>query len=108
MVSVTRPSPSMRMKALGSKAAGGGPGSAGKSKPSSRPPPTAAPTRSNSRRDTRRGRGVATSAGRRPLDGGADTRIGAAAADVARQARVDIGVRGVWLGREQRGRGHDL
>src|ERR1043166_3439512 len=87
MISVTRPSRSTRIKALGSKAEGGG---AGRSKPSSRPPPTAAPTLRTSRRDTPGGR--TTSACRRSLDGGADAPVGAAATDVPRHRGVDIRV----------------
>src|SRR5262249_55225230 len=45
---------------------------------------------------------------RRALDGLADPRIGAAAADVPRQCLVDIGVPGRRYLREQRGRRHDL
>src|ERR1043166_816827 len=97
MISVTRPSRSTRIKALGSKAEGGG---AGRSKPSSRPPPTAALTLRNSRRDTPGGR--TTSACRRSLDGGADAPVGAAATDVPRHRGVDIGVGRMRLGREQR------
>src|SRR2546427_6834052 len=103
MISVTRPSRSTRMKALGSKAEGGG---AGSSKPSSRPPPTATLTLRNSRRDTPGGR--TTSACRRPFDGGAGAPINAAATDVPRHRGVDIGVGRMRLGREQRGGGHDL
>src|SRR6266566_7387674 len=98
MTSVTRPSRSTRMKALGSKAEGGG---AGSSKPSSRPPPTATLTLRNSRRDTPGG--WTTSACRRPFDGGADAPISAAATDVPRHRGVDIDVEVV-----QRGGGHDL
>src|ERR1051325_4407169 len=103
MISVTRPSRSTRMKALGSKVEGGG---AGRSKPSSSPPPPAALTLRNSRRDTPGWR--TTSACRRSFDGGADAPIGAAATDVPRHRGVDIGVGRMRLGREQRRGGHDL
>src|SRR5207237_338294 len=103
MISVTRPSRSMRMNALGENGEGG---RAGNWKPSSRPPPTAALTLRNSRRDTRSWR--AMSACRRALDRGADAGVGTAAADVSRHRRVDVGVRRVRFRREQRGGGHDL
>src|SRR5258708_27725228 len=41
------------------------------------------------------------------LDGRADARVGGAAADVG-HGRVDVGVGGLWLGRQERRRGHDL
>src|SRR2546423_1861133 len=104
MISVTRPSRSIRMNALGSRAAGG---AAGRSKPSSRPPPTAALTLRNARRESRGG-GGATSISGRPLDGGADARVGTAAADISRHRRIDVGVGRVRLRRQQRGGGHDL
>src|SRR5687768_8054679 len=44
----------------------------------------------------------------RPLDGGADPRVGRATADVARHGGVDVGVGGLGLlGQQRRGR-HDL
>src|SRR5256714_10099251 len=103
MISVTRPSRSIRMNALGSKAAGG---AAGRSRPSSRPPPTAALTLRNARRDSPSW--GATSISGRPLDGSADARVGAAAADIPRHRRVDVGVGRVRLRPQQRGSGHDL
>src|SRR2546430_14275498 len=103
MISVTRPSRSMRMNALGEKGEADG---AGSSKPRSRPPPTVAPMLRNSRRDTRGPR--AMSACRRALDRGADAGVRAAAADVSRHRRFDVGVRRTRFLREQRGGSHDL
>ena len=84
---------------------------AGAAKAMTRPPVTSAPVRRNSRRvgwmvaltrtSSRLGAG-------RAVHGGADPLVGAAAADVAAQGGVDVGVGGVGLGRQQCGRGHDL
>src|SRR3989449_10190217 len=94
----------MRMKALGAN----GPSfrtRGGSVKPRSRPPPTAAPAWRKVRRESSRRMSSASS---RMFDRGADARVGAAAADVAPQRRVDVGVGRVRLGREERGGGHDL
>src|SRR5205814_6502138 len=45
---------------------------------------------------------------RRLLDGGADTRVRPAAADVAAHGLVDLGLARLRLALQQRGRGHDL
>src|SRR5882724_3185829 len=45
---------------------------------------------------------------RRLLDGGADTRVGSTAADVAAHRLVDLGVARLRLAPQERGRGHDL
>src|SRR5262249_61136235 len=49
-----------------------------------------------------------TSLRRRLLDRGADSRVGAAAADVTVHGLVDLRVGGVRCPLQQRGRGHDL
>src|SRR5439155_2267764 len=117
MIRVMRPSVPMRMNAFG---ANGGVARAGATalrggasicQPSSKPPPVAAPAVRHSRRDTRSmsasplgcGRGL-----RSVLDGRADAGIRAAAANVARHARVDVPVGGMGLAREQCGSRHDL
>src|SRR5258708_38364655 len=81
----------------------------GSATPSSRTPPAAAPVFRKSRRE----RSVIGSMSRpllagRAVDGGADARIGSAAADVARHGGVDVPIGGIGLGGQQRGRAHDL
>src|SRR5205823_1933829 len=79
--------------------------------PSSKPPPVAAPAVRNSRRDTRSMTASPLGCGlgmRSVLDGRAVAGIRAAAANVARHARVDVPVRGMGLAREQCGSRHDL
>src|SRR5438445_8751090 len=74
-----------------------------------RPPPAAALAFRKSRRESVSSRSMSRPlpAGRH-VDGGADARIGAAAADVARHGLVDVGVGGRGPAREQRRRAHDL
>src|SRR5712671_4764373 len=119
MMSVTRPSVPMRMNAFGAKtgclafaAAARTRAPASRCHPSSNPPPVAAPAVRNCRRDTRAMVSASLLGGgrhlRRLLDGLADARIGAAAANVPRHRLVDIGVGGRWYLREQRSGGHDL
>src|SRR5712671_2985729 len=118
MTSVTRPSLPMRMNAFGAKtegfpfAAAARPRApASRCHPNSNPPPAAAPAVRNPRRDTRAMSASLVGGGRRLrclLDGLADPRIRAAAADVPRHRLIDIGIRGRWYLREQRSGGHDL
>src|SRR5881296_715367 len=111
MTSVTRPSEPMRMNALGAKASGGGaaaavvaPDRSPTRQPSSSPPPVAVSTTTKSRRDT------VFMSGSLPglLDRGADARVSPAATDIARHARVDVGIAGMGVLREQRRCRHDL
>src|SRR6266704_2746372 len=99
----------MRSHALGVKgAAGVGPNRApaGIWKPMTRPAPATAAVSRNSRRVTLvEARTLRLL--RRAMDGGADSLVGAAAADV-RHRGVDVGVRGVRVLRQQRSGGHDL
>src|SRR5262245_5294628 len=128
---VTRPSRSMRMNPLGAKpsaaAASSNLVSGGRLKAKSSPPPKAALARKKLRRErlskgttpaTRPLKGcndMSTSLGCRRcgksrglLDRLADADIGAAATDIARHRRVDVGVGWLGIGGEQRSRGHDL
>src|SRR5256886_2614482 len=99
----------MRSHALGVKgAAGVGPNRApaGIWKPMTRPAPATAAVSRNSRRVTLVEARMLRLL-RRAMDGGADSLVGAAAADV-RHRGVDVGVRGVRVLRQQRSGGHDL
>src|SRR5205807_8903595 len=114
----------MRIKAFGAKGsapvvstASASSSNDGRLKLNSRAPPPAAPTFRKVRRD----RPLATTEIRMSgslhrgglrlrcvLDRGANAQIGAAAADVAGHGRVDIGIAGMLIVGQQRGRGHDL
>src|SRR2546427_13173701 len=101
----TAPSSPMRSQALGAK---GGVAAAlrpsGRWNPMTRPAPTTEAVCRNSRRVT----WVAMSHPLcRAMDGGADALVGAAAADVGHR-RVDVGVAGPRLLRQQRRGRHDL
>src|SRR5918996_739197 len=134
MIRVACPSSPMRMKALGAKpsatpAAATRPIAGGKPKLSNRPPPTTALACRKPRRVAVESGGEslgrwAASANcsrrmvdlpslrwlgeRRLLDRGADTRISAAAADVAVHRIVDVGVAGSGIFGEKRGSRHNL
>src|SRR5712691_3652966 len=76
---------------------------------STRPPPATAPVFRKSRRESVSRRSMSGPLpARRHVDGGPDARIRAAAADVAGHGLVDVGVAGIRLVAEQRGRAHDL
>src|SRR5262245_6133413 len=113
---VTLPVRSMRKKAFGANGASVVRVSrtslrAGSPKPSSKPPPMAAVAVRKLRRDGESSSRVVISCllvSRRLLDGGANTRIRAAAANVARHRSVDIVVARLGVGRDQRARRHDL
>src|SRR5262252_10365762 len=113
---VTLPARSMRRKAFGANGASVVSVSrtsprAGSPKPSSKPPPMAAVAVRKLRREGEASSRAVISqllAARGFLDRGANTRIGAAAADVARHRAVDIRIARLWLGCEQRTCRHDL
>src|SRR2546426_8248830 len=78
-------------------------------RPSASSTPTAAHRRRRrSRRETPGATPDSWFTSRRVLDGRADARIGATAANVARHRLVDIAVGGRGVLRQQRGGGHDL
>src|SRR5262245_31691592 len=54
------------------------------------------------------GGGVGRSDARRRFDRGPDARVGTAAADVALHRGIDVGIGGLWVGRDQCAGGHDL
>src|SRR3984893_17906271 len=135
MINVTVSSRPIRTKALGAKAPAfaaiaGAALTAGRWNPISRPPPAAALTlrkvlRETPPSDAKPASSLATfgirlrpilgflpsalsTVLRRLLDSGTDALIGATATDVAGHGRIDIGVAGVRIVRQQRGRRHDL
>src|SRR5882724_2841368 len=79
---------------------------AGRWKPMTRPAP-ATPVASRNSRRVISGAAPMSRSLRGAMDGGADALVGAAATDVGHR-RVDVGVRGMRILREQRRGGHDL
>src|SRR5438874_3507421 len=99
----------IRSHALGANGAGAASGprpAAGRWKPMTRPAPATAAVSRNSRRVTS-GAALTSRSLRGAMDGGADPLVGAAATDIGHR-RVDVGVRGMRILREQRRGGHDL
>src|SRR6267378_3872432 len=110
ITNVTLPARSMRKKALGANGASDVSVSrisprVGRPKPSNTPPPMALVAVRKCRRFISRLR--FRDAGSL-LDGSANTRIGAAAADVAGHGAVDVGIARLGVCGEQRARRHDL
>src|SRR5271165_2398866 len=112
MMRVTLPSRSMRMNAFGAKGAFAGAASAsGRWKPTTRAPPTASPACRNPRRVSEASASASISAGLilcSMFDRLAYAHVGAAAADISRHGRIDIGIFRVRGAVEQGGCRHDL
>src|SRR2546423_12846802 len=105
----TLPSVPMRSHALGANGAAAAVRprpAAGRWKPMTRPAPATVAVWRNSRRVTS-GAALMSRSLCGAMDGGADPLVGAAATDIGHR-RVDVGVRGMRILREQRRGGHDL